>query len=449
MCASLAHQFPCSILFLISVPWVFKVFWNAIQSFIDPNTKSKCKFDEAIKGEVPPQQLTTDFGGLLNFQYDEKVHESYWKQLVTLCSERREGMERRFKEECGEEIGASEWVILGGDEKEGQVDQEKNEDEKEVKEEKPEQTQENGFSDLKKTTTTGSLLAVNSSAFQTPSETLNENPLERSFSSTSGNEKSATTPAANGAESSALDPTHERPAEEDEQDVGKKGVNGAGNEKRNSGSEGGFSKFMHKSIKKTGDKFHKFEDMVHQHQESRRNSQDLKKSKSKSSTSERSISPTTSATPGAVNGASTAGTSTAAPTIVGISHSNETGKEKAEMKESGTTATFVKVLFFASAKEAAGTSSLNINIPISSTIESESALKASTLPFRDLPGSILSQLKINSPSNSDLEGLKSILSSESGVKWSLNEEMIDEDQFASLELKGGEEIAIIPPVSGG
>ncbi|PWN52835.1 CRAL/TRIO domain-containing protein [Violaceomyces palustris] len=97
----------------INVPWIFKAFWSAIQPFIDPVTKSKCKFDEAIRQEVPPQQLSSDFGGDLDFQYD---HDSYWPDLIRLCNQRREEQLRRFIEVCKGEIGASEWVIRGGDE---------------------------------------------------------------------------------------------------------------------------------------------------------------------------------------------------------------------------------------------------------------------------------------------------------------------------------------------
>lgn len=43
-----------------TVPWIFKGFWNVIQPFVDPVTKNKCKFDEAIKGEVPANQLARD-----------------------------------------------------------------------------------------------------------------------------------------------------------------------------------------------------------------------------------------------------------------------------------------------------------------------------------------------------------------------------------------------------
>ncbi|EPQ31650.1 uncharacterized protein PFL1_00983 [Pseudozyma flocculosa PF-1] len=97
----------------INVPWLFKAFWNAIYPFIDPVTKSKCKFDEAIKEEVPASQLAADFGGEVDFQYD---HAKYWPDLVGLVQQRREEQLKRFREDCNGEIGASEWVIRGGDE---------------------------------------------------------------------------------------------------------------------------------------------------------------------------------------------------------------------------------------------------------------------------------------------------------------------------------------------
>ncbi|TKY89626.1 hypothetical protein EX895_001411 [Sporisorium graminicola] len=97
----------------INVPWIFKAFWNAIYPFIDPVTKGKCKFDEAIKDEVPNGQLASDFGGLLDFPYE---HDKYWPQLVELTKRRREEQLERFRTLCNSEIGASEWVIRGGEE---------------------------------------------------------------------------------------------------------------------------------------------------------------------------------------------------------------------------------------------------------------------------------------------------------------------------------------------
>ena len=97
----------------INVPWIFKAFWNAIYPFIDPVTKSKCKFDEAIKQEVPGSHLAADFGGEVDFTYD---HDRYWPDLIKLSDKRREEQLRRFREQCNSEIGASEWVIRGGEE---------------------------------------------------------------------------------------------------------------------------------------------------------------------------------------------------------------------------------------------------------------------------------------------------------------------------------------------
>lgn len=97
----------------INVPWIFKAFWNAIYPFIDPVTKGKCKFDEAIKDEVPNAQLASDFGGLLDFPYE---HDKYWPQLIELTDKRRAEQLERFRTLCNSEIGASEWVIRGGEE---------------------------------------------------------------------------------------------------------------------------------------------------------------------------------------------------------------------------------------------------------------------------------------------------------------------------------------------
>ncbi len=96
----------------INVPWIFKAFWSAIQPFIDPVTKGKCKFDEAIKDEVPNAQLASDFGGLLDFPYE---HDKYWPQLLELTKKRREEQLERFRTVCNSEIGASEWDMRGGE----------------------------------------------------------------------------------------------------------------------------------------------------------------------------------------------------------------------------------------------------------------------------------------------------------------------------------------------
>ncbi|PWN32594.1 CRAL/TRIO domain-containing protein, partial [Meira miltonrushii] len=96
----------------VNVPWVFKVFWNAIQPFIDPVTKNKCHFDDPVRNQVPADQLSADFGGDVKSAYD---HDAYWPALLRITKDRRDAMLRRFKEDCNSEIGASEWVIRGGD----------------------------------------------------------------------------------------------------------------------------------------------------------------------------------------------------------------------------------------------------------------------------------------------------------------------------------------------
>ncbi|KAK0533228.1 Phosphatidylinositol transfer protein (PITP) [Tilletia horrida] len=96
----------------INVPWIFKTFFAAIQPFIDPVTREKCKFDEAIKQEVPLDQLNSDYGGNVDPKYE---HDKYWPDLVRTCDRLREKQLDRFRTLCDSKVGASEWVIRGGD----------------------------------------------------------------------------------------------------------------------------------------------------------------------------------------------------------------------------------------------------------------------------------------------------------------------------------------------
>jgi len=96
----------------INVPWIFKTFYAAVQPFIDPVTRDKCKFDEAIKSEVPLEQLNSDYGGHVDPTYD---HAKYWPDLVRTCDRLREKQLERFRTLCDGKVGASEWVIRGGD----------------------------------------------------------------------------------------------------------------------------------------------------------------------------------------------------------------------------------------------------------------------------------------------------------------------------------------------
>ncbi|EPY50625.1 sec14 cytosolic factor family protein [Schizosaccharomyces cryophilus OY26] len=95
---------------VINIPWAVWGFFKLISPFIDPITREKLKFNEPLDRYVPMDQLDTNFGGSLKFEY---FHEKYWPQIVELCKIRRQiGLERWRK--MGSKIGTSEWDIKGG-----------------------------------------------------------------------------------------------------------------------------------------------------------------------------------------------------------------------------------------------------------------------------------------------------------------------------------------------
>ncbi|EPX70979.1 sec14 cytosolic factor family protein [Schizosaccharomyces octosporus yFS286] len=95
---------------VINIPWAVWGFFKLISPFIDPITREKLKFNEPLERYVPMDQLDTNFGGSLKFEY---FHEKYWPKIVELCKTRREnGLERWRK--MGSKIGTSEWDIKGG-----------------------------------------------------------------------------------------------------------------------------------------------------------------------------------------------------------------------------------------------------------------------------------------------------------------------------------------------
>ncbi|EKM78741.1 hypothetical protein AGABI1DRAFT_114344 [Agaricus bisporus var. burnettii JB137-S8] len=85
----------------------------------------------------------------------------------------------------------------------------------------------------------------------------------------------------------------------------------------------------------------------------------------------------------------------------------------------------ITILYFASASTATGKSTETLSIP------------STGLPLPSLP-TLLHSLY---PNNTTL--IKVLNSSQ----WSVDEEMIDDP--SSVILRGGEEVAVIPPVSGG
>ena len=93
------------------VPWLLWGFFKAIGPFIDPATKDKMKFDENLRGFVPPEQLIKNYGGDVDFEY---VHEKYWPAFITLAETRRNETIERW-ERRGKRIGESEAYLKGAD----------------------------------------------------------------------------------------------------------------------------------------------------------------------------------------------------------------------------------------------------------------------------------------------------------------------------------------------
>jgi hypothetical protein len=84
-----------------------------ISPLIDPHTRTKMKFNEPIANYVPPEQLLTQFGGKVEFEYK---HDIYWPSLYKLCTLRREDYYGRWLK-AGKQIGENETYLRGGDAK--------------------------------------------------------------------------------------------------------------------------------------------------------------------------------------------------------------------------------------------------------------------------------------------------------------------------------------------
>lgn len=487
----------------INVPWVFKMFWNAIQAFIDPVTKSKCRFDEAVKSEVPLSQLSADFGGDLDATYN---HDSYWPELVKVSAQRRKDMLRRFQEQCNAEIGASEWVIRGGDDptslfnrdaaaaQKGEITDASHGSDS-AKEASEAATSNNVGAASVGTSTDNSSTAAPAEThdstplerFKTPTETLNRDPLERTFSTTSTDTKAAAVPAA-AAASTSLETTTEKPKEEEEE------AQKTSEEGHTSSAAGtaASKKHPHTNVFKEMDKkLHASKLFAAFHPDSHRSSQDRARSpsstapsdsnkgeeatrtgptekaapaKTPSSVSEEVSSPRSENVPSAHEIVAVAGTAgpTAAAGAIGSMITDQARTEIARVKSTASgslaqltaqplspsketdvsamnvvEAKVINVLFFAAAKDAIGGKGRQ-QMAMPSTAEmSLSALRDHLLAvFKDDP-----------PSDKyDGEALRKVIQQS---KWSVDESMIDEEELDSTVLRGGEDVAIIPPVSGG
>lgn len=99
---------------IINMPWVVVGFFKIIKPLLDPVTKEKLKFNEAMATYVPAEQLWSEFSdGALAFEYE---HEVYWPALKKLCEERKETQRSRWVA-GGSVIGESELYLRGAETK--------------------------------------------------------------------------------------------------------------------------------------------------------------------------------------------------------------------------------------------------------------------------------------------------------------------------------------------
>ena len=87
------------------------MFLKLIMPFVDPLTREKLHFNEDLTKFVPKEQLWTDVGGAVEFEYD---HEAYWPALNGLCKEKANERRARW-EAAGKHYGESELYLKGGD----------------------------------------------------------------------------------------------------------------------------------------------------------------------------------------------------------------------------------------------------------------------------------------------------------------------------------------------
>lgn len=99
----------------------------------------------------------------------------------------------------------------------------------------------------------------------------------------------------------------------------------------------------------------------------------------------------------------------------------------------------ITVLYFAGASTATGLTSERVALPAANISDTE----PNTTPSREGGFPLVSLADLLTSLHPHTQ-LKSILA---GSKWAVDEEMVDEPE--TVYLKGGEEVAVICPVSGG
>lgn len=85
-------------------------FLKLILPFVDPVTREKLKFNDNVRSYVPPEQLSSEMHGDVEFEYDHSV---YWPALTKLCEQKRHEQKIRW-EKAGKRYGESESYIKGG-----------------------------------------------------------------------------------------------------------------------------------------------------------------------------------------------------------------------------------------------------------------------------------------------------------------------------------------------
>ncbi|ANB15898.1 Pdr16p [Sugiyamaella lignohabitans] len=89
---------------LTNIPWLGWTFLKIIHPFIDPLTREKLVYQEPFPNYVPIEQLDSDFGGDVKFDY---VHDEYWPVMTKIAAARRANYMKNFKL-LGSTVGLSE-----------------------------------------------------------------------------------------------------------------------------------------------------------------------------------------------------------------------------------------------------------------------------------------------------------------------------------------------------
>lgn len=97
----------------------------------------------------------------------------------------------------------------------------------------------------------------------------------------------------------------------------------------------------------------------------------------------------------------------------------------------------ITVLYFAAASTATGLFEQTVDLPLDTTPNPQPE------PKLEFPLASLAALLVSLHPNTSLEEVLET------SQWSVDAEMIDESEVGSVVLRGGEEVAVICPVSGG